>query len=144
MIFSKPTGDIIWSEEPYTWPYTTTPPTKCPECGDYFTNDPTKHPCGPLGFLAKSRRWQELNSNTPMTEPKYLDMTMGQFELGEDGWVRCTYSNWELPNSGSVMEELEKASGAKFKFFGCFMDTICLGTRDESVIGKEFRIRVKR
>ena len=119
--------EYIWIEPPYKYPYTTSPATRCKECGEFLTIDPSKHPCGPDGFLERGRKWMELNTMTPASEPpkKHEYRLRGK---PHHGGTIFHYDNWMMPSYTEIIEQMRHQTGCEFEFLGCFMDVCSFRT----------------
>jgi hypothetical protein len=122
--------EFNWKEQPWKYPFTTNPATRCAECGELLTVDPKMHPCGPEGFLERDRKWVELNAMTPEPEPRKKNeyKLQGRPHLGG---TLFSYDNWLMPSYQDIVTQMEEQTGCTFEFLGCFMDVCSFRTNAE-------------
>jgi len=54
-------------------------------------------------------------------------------ELGNDGWYRVIIDTYYYMGSNfTLSEKAEKVTGVKWEAFGCFMDTCCIATKEDT------------
>lgn len=54
-------------------------------------------------------------------------------KLGMDGWYRVLIDVYYHSGSSFTLVELaEKATGVEWETFGCFMDTCCIATKEDT------------
>ncbi len=84
--------------------------------------------------------WADIMDSVMSLRPKaeigvsYL--VISEKNIGKDGWIRVTYSNWEMGKAQEFVDAVKSRTGADWTHFGCFMDTCCMATKDMSVIGE--------